>query len=846
MSPRFLELFWRQVIRPAWRRPGLSVLNAASIALGVAVFLAIQIANEGAVASFQSAVAQTTGRADLEIRGEIDERILPTVAATEGVRLAAPMVEGILTLVEPKGEYLRILGVDPFESAELLAFELEAADGEALDYELWLREPGVLATSAAQAERMKSWTEGGKVQVLSGASQVQVMPAFSLITEEPLARAEPRLAAMDISWAQEILSMQGRLTSIQILLQDGANAGEVDRRLRAIVPADLTVSPPVGRNDEMQIMMAAFHLNLTAMSLVSVIVGMFLIYNSVGAAVVRRQHQIAILRGCGTTRREIRALFLGEAVAEAVLGAAIGIVAAPVLAGLVAAPIAATISALYELTSVNTLGLTGWQVASGFGVGIFAAVIAAWLPSSEAAGIEPASILHPGATQRVFAPRIGFRTVMAGLCLLAALLAGLASLHGGPRFLGFVSAGFVIAGFSFLTPWFAMAVGRIARPFGLTGRMAADHLARSLHRNAMTISALAAAVAMAVAVTVMIHSFRSSVQRWIEKTLTADLYVAPAANEIGGLHAFLPPGAKEWMAARPEVAAVSTFRELPVRYDNEMTSLAVIKGRARGQLEFLEGSAPDAAEQFESGRAVAVSESFVTRFGNPGSAIRLMTPRGEQEFPVAGIIRDYTRDGGSILIPRQLFASAWDDARLHSLAVDLRDPAAVEPLTAAFREQFGSAGQFAIYDNLALRGRIFEIFEQTFAVTSALRVIAILVAAVGILFSLSILATERTREIGVLRAIGASRPQILGFFLGESALIGSASALCGLMSGAVLAMVLTWVVNKAFFGWSISLTYPLAALLPTPLWIIAASVIAAFYPAWAASRTPPAAAVRFE
>jgi putative ABC transport system permease protein len=822
------------------------LLNVASIALGVTVFLAIQIANRGAVESFRSAVELTTGRADLEIRGEIDDALLPAIAGMEGIRVAAPLVEGLLALVEPQGEYLRLVGLDPLESAELLSFRLVDPGAESLDFEQWLRVPGTIATSPAQAARMRSWAPGGEVEVLAGSFRRKVSPVFELVTDEPLARAEPRLAAMDIGWAQELLGQPGRLTSIQILLEEGFEPEVMIKNIRSVIPADLLVAEPASRNDEMQTMLAAFHLNLTAMSLVSIIVGMFLVYNSVSAAVVRRQPQIGILRSCGATRSEVRWLFLLEALVEAMLGAAVGILCAPVLAGFVATPIAGTISSLYEVTSINTLGVTPLQAGLGFGVGIVAALLAAWVPSSEAAGVEPAAILRAGASATRFEPRRLLRTAGAAAFLATAALSGFFALHGGHKLLGFLSAGCVIAGFSLLTPWFASLVAALARPMGLGGRMAADHLERSLHRNALTIAALAAAVAMAVAVTVMIHSFRTSVERWVERTLTADVYVAPAANEIGGLHSFLPDEAAAWTKAHKAVKSLGTFRELSVTYEGEAVSLAVVDGRARGDIEFLEGSAVNARQMFDEGKAVAVSESFVTRFGSQPASITLQTPEGLRAFPVAGVYRDFTRESGTILMPRKLFESAWADNRLHSLAIQIESLESVEKFTADFRAKFGAEGQFAIYDNRALRDRVFEIFEQTFAVTSALRVIAILVAIVGIVFSLSILATERAREIGVLRSVGASRQQILGFFLGESALIGVASALCGLASGVVLAMVLTWVVNKAFFGWSIALSYPVMALLPTPLWIIAVAVLAALYPAWRAAGTPPAAAIRFE
>jgi len=458
------ELFWRQVGRPALRRPGLSLLNIASIALGVAVFLAVQISSRGALESFRSSVELTTGRADLEVRGNLDDGLLSAVAGVGGVRLAAPLVEGILPLVEPKGEYLRVAGIDPFLAGELLRFRLVDAGSGRPDFERWLREPGVVATLGEQAERMRGWSGDGSgtVRVLAGTRMAEVTPAFEMVSDEPLARAEPRLAAMDIGWAQELFGMQGRLTAIQIRVADGWSVPGVAEAIRAIVPDDATVAPPAARNDEMRAMLGAFHLNLTAMSLVSVIVGMFLIYNGVSAAVVRRQHQIAILRAVGATRGEIRGLFLGEAAAEAALGAIAGILAAPFLAGAVAAPVAGTISSLYQLVSINALEVTAGQAAMGLALGIGAALAAAWIPAAEAANTDPARILHSGAPAHVFSPRKGLLLAWAITCLVLAWVTSWLALSGWPPPLGFVSAGLVIAGFSLLVPWSSCGADRTA------------------------------------------------------------------------------------------------------------------------------------------------------------------------------------------------------------------------------------------------------------------------------------------------------------------------------------------------------------------------------------------------
>ncbi len=838
MVLRFARLFWRQVVRQAWRHPLLTSLNILGIALGITVFLAIQIANRGAIASFRSAAELTTGRAHLEIRGNLDDSLLPAVAAIAGVKAATPLVEGVVTFPDAPGEYLRILGVDPFTGGEIFPFRLQSGDDRSLDLEKWLSDPEAIAVQPG-------FTRTGSFQVLAGSTIRTLRPAFVFKPDDILTRGDPRLAAMDIGWAQELFGSAGRVSSIQILLGDPAQSEAVAEALSRIAPPDARVAPPAARSQEMESMLGAFQLNVTAMSLVSLIVGMFLICNSVGAAVIRRRVEIAILRANGVTRGEIRRLFLGEAALEAIVGVAIGIWLAPILAGWIAQPVSQSISSLYELVRIENPVISHRQMLEAAGIGIVAAFVAAWLPASEAANCDPARILHPGSGIEVFSPLRKRGLAWAILLLGAAAGLCLYSLEGGSKYSGFAAAGAVIAGFSLLVPWLAVAVAFFCRRFGVLSRLATNHFVRSLHRNTLTIAALAAAIAMTISVTVMIHSFRSSVQRWIEHTLTADLYIAPAGNEVAGLQAFLPDESVAWAESQSHVLEAGTFREVPIRFRDEPTTLAVINGKARGKLDFLEG---DSAEQeFQSGGFLAISESFATRFRvAPKEKIALPTPAGVREFAVCGIYRDFARDRGTILMPRTLFDQYWRDNRVHSLALKLRDPSLGGSVGDSFRERFGSEGQFALYDNAALRQRVFDIFDETFAVTSVLRSIAVFVAIGGVLFSLSALVIEREREIGVLRAMGASRPQVLGVFLTEATLIALTAAFSGLASGGALAMVLTWVINRAFFGWTIDLSYPTLPMVTLPLWIIGAALLAALLPAWRAARVAPARAVRFE
>ncbi|MEI8386160.1 MAG: FtsX-like permease family protein [Verrucomicrobiota bacterium] len=839
MTPRFGALFFRQVIRPALRHPLLPALNILGIGLGVAVFLAIQIANRGALSSFQNAVGLVAGRAHLEIRGDIPDSVYPAVAGFPGVRSATPLVEGIVTLPDQPGEYLRLLGVDPFAGDRLRIFELGAPDGTSLDIEAWLRESAALAVPTSRRDSKP-------LRVLAAGKSVELQPRFVIRTDGAAIEADDRIAAMDIGWAQELLGLQDRLTSIQIELDDPLRADAMATELQKIVPPDATVAPPARRGAETEAMLAAFQLNLTALSLVSMVVGVFLIYNSLSATVVRRRVEIGILRANGATKAEISALFLGDGLLCGLLGSAAGIFLAGPLAHLLAAPVGQTVSSLYALVSVGQLAITPSQVALAFAVGTGASLVASWHPASEAAACNPADVLHPGSAMTSFAFRSG-KWLLPGLAsLLLAALSAWASFRGGGKYLGFASVGLLIAGFSLTVPAVVVGACGLMRFRSWMMRLGTQHLVRSLHRSAVTIAALAVAAAMTVSVSVMIHSFRGSVSAWLEKTLVADLFIAPAANEIAGLHSFLPADAVEWARHHRLVKEAGTFREIQIPLDGRTVAMGVVEGRARGKMIFLSKTGDEEA-LFRTPGHVVVSESFANRRGTKtGDALALTSPQGPLTVRVAGIIKDFTRDAGLIMMDRSNFDRAWNDPRVHSLALTLHDPSLAPTLAAEFRDKFGTMGEFSIYTNADLRRRVMEIFDQTFAVTSVLRAIAVFVAVAGVVLSLTALIIEREREIGVLRSQGASPGQIKWLVFTEAGLIGLFASVVGIACGAAMAMVLTWVINKAFFGWTIELRYPLGVLLGTPLWIIPAAIAAAWLPALRASRIPPAQALRFE
>ncbi len=517
------------------------------------------------------------------------------------------------------------------------------------------------------------------------------------------------------------------------------------------------------------------------------------------------------------------------------------------LARLLVGAVAETISSLYVLVHVQTLAIAPWIWISAFCLGLLSVLLAAWLPAQSAAATDPVQALH-GGLRLEKSVRLSRGWVFgAVISLLLAVLFSFLALRTGPAWLGFGAAFFVLAGFSLLAPEVISRFARAWRWRAVEPRLAAQNLGRSLLRNSITIASLAAAVAMTVGVAVMVFSFRQTVGSWIEQTLVADLFIGPAANEIAGPHSFMPPETLQFLEKNPAVETIDTFRALELPFRDQTISVAVVRGSDRRNLRFINGRGDQIMARFYNERCVLASESFARRFHvAPGDMMELPTPDGRKAFPIAGVFYNYTNDQGLVFLSEKNFRELWHDDRVNSVAVYLKPGAAPEAVANDFRERFSGRGEFSIYSNRSLRQRIFEIFDQTFAVTYVLRTIAVVVAVVGIFLGLTTLVAERAQELGVLRSIGASAAQVQRLLLWESGMIGLLASGLGIAAGLCLAVVLTGVINRAFFGWTIQLAFPWASLAWTPLWIVAAALVAGWIPAWRAGRLNVAEALRSE
>jgi len=824
-----VRFFVEHVVRYALRHKVLAAINILSIALGVAVYLAIQIANRSATSAFRASVDVVAGRANLETGGVMDDALFPALQKVDGVAAATPVVEGLVTLADHPGEYLRILGIDPLTNGTFENSKIDAPDRESSKGDAWFSDPAAVAVTSQFAEA-HHLSRGDALRIKVNGREARLVLRYILRQRD----GESQFAFMDLGWAQELLQLQGKLTKVLFRVNDPANPGPVRDQIQRLLPPDVLVQAPEERSRQVEQMLAGFQLNLTALSMVSLLVGVFLIYNTVTASVVRRRSELGILRTLGASRQRIRFLFLGEAALYGVLGSTFGCAGGVLLANWLVHVVSKTVTNLYILVNIEHLYLPVWQIPWVFLLGVVAAILGAVVPANDGANLPPLRALNLGSLiERSQKPRLIW-ILLSGASLLLAFLTAQYALNGH-RPAGFLCALLTMGGFCCLGPhvthWCGICTGRIFKTVFLL-QLASQNFVRASYRHAITVAALASALAMLISISIMIYSFRKTIDRWVDRRLVADLFIAPAANETIGFENFVPEELIQAVKSQPEVEMIDTYRGLTVLVNREPISLGVVVGTKRNIPEYVGGRNAEKYEAFRKQDAVTISEPLSRRLRlKEGDPVPIATPTGIRTFQVAGVFYDYTRDSGVMLMQRSTFEQYWHDSRVNSVALYLRPGTRAEAVADSIRRNYAKAQDYRFSLNRDLRHAVFELFDQTFAITHVLRVIAVFVAVVGIVLNLAVLVDERKREIGMLRAMGVTRSQVRGLIIAESQLIGIASLSVGLVGGWALSLVLTEVINKAFFGWSIPLRIPWEQLLFTPIWLLPIAAFASLLPA---------------
>lgn len=866
-----MSALWRWItLRHLFQEGGRTLLTLLGVALGVAVFVSIRLANHSAMAAFSQTVDAVAGKANLQVMADgegFDEKLFPRIREVEGVQAAAPVVQAYAraaTTADAKGgvyikgehgrfdETLLVLGIDLFSEEPFGRYDAPKTVDRLGAIAFMVDRKAAAITRALAVRRHLKLND--PLVVISGGQPVTLRVRQILDSPELQQAMGGSVVMTDIATAQEVFHRYGKLDRVDLMV-DPARRGTVQAAIQRILPSHVMVRLPQGRTQQVENMVAAFGMNLTALSFIAMFVSMFLIFNAVSMSVLRRRKEIGILRSLGVTRREMVLLFLTEALALGVVGSAAGLALGTLMAQAALGAVARTITTLYLLVQARNLHLDPWIFVTGFALGVGMSVFSALAPAIEASRTQPSVTTRQGMLIEAQPLPIGTWTAVGLVTLLLAALVALWTVTARAPQGGFVSAFLLLIGFSLVSPGFTLFCEKLVSPFmrrltGIEGVLGTRYLKEAVARTSVVVAALMVSVGMMIGLSIMVGSFRKTVNIWVNQTLRGDLYVEPVGRDVTGSATVLPPEVLRVARSLPEVVGVDTLRALQITYQNRLASVAAIDFAVQeqfGRLQFVNGNGREILRRARTQEQVVVSESFAFHFRvKPGDTLTLETPTGPARLPVAGVYYDYSTDAGQVFIDYHLFQKLWKDMRTESLALYLKpgtDPAAAR---SHFIRSLRSHVILYVTPNQALRSRVMKIFDQTFSITYALESIAIIVAVLGVISTLTALILQRGREIGILRAVGALRGQIRKMVLVESALLGLIGSLLGCACGIALAVLLTYVINKQFFGWSIRLTVDPWLFVQAVVLMIITAILSGLGPARLAATRVAAEAMRSE
>jgi putative ABC transport system permease protein len=844
----------RSSVRYLLRHPWHTTLSVLGVALGVAVVFSIDLVNRSATAAFRLSTDAVTGRATHHVVGSVAgvaDSIYTQLRAEWGIRQTAPVVEGYIGFPQLPGRAFLLFGIDPFAEApfrsRLRSRRLFGPSGLAP----FMLTPGAVHVPAPLAAEL-GVARGDRVEIRAGGRSASIAVTGILEVESQAGRGFDNVLITDVATAQEILGMTGRLSRIDLIVPRGDEGERLLRRIRGALPPGADIVRSQSRTEKIESMTVAFSQNLFALSLLALVVGMFLIYNTMTFSVVQRRGLIGDLRTLGVTRRAIFGLVLTEAAAIGLTGTAIGLVGGLALARALLGMVTQTINDLYFVLSVRDLDVTPVTLLKAIVLGVGATLLSAALPAREATRTPPRFVQNRSVLESRIRRSIP-RLTVAGFALLAA---GTIALALPFRNVFFTFAGLLplIAGFAVLTPGFLLlALDRfpesIQRAMGPLGRLAIGGIVSQLSRSAVAISALAIAVGTTVGVTVMIDSFRTSVVEWLNRTLDADIYVSRPYVIASRNDGTIDPALTRRLLSLDGVAGANLLRGIPIETQHGVANLIALDLVPGGERKFryLEGGPESAWPLLEAGTAALVSEPYAYRHGvSVGDSVVVMTAVGYRAFDVAGVYSDYASDLGTVMIHLDAFRRLWSDDDVSGIGLALEHPDSAGAVMRRINAVLQPGDELLVRSHRDLRDISIEIFDRTFAITYVLRTLTVVVAFIGVLSALMALQFERGRELGVLRAIGLTPGELWRLVTVQTGLMGFVSGLISLPFGLVLAAVLIFVVNKRSFGWTLEMHLSTGVIWQAMVVAVAAAVLAGLYPGYKMARTSPARALREE
>lgn len=784
----------KAILRGLLARKLRLLLTALSITLGVAFVAGTFVLTDTMSYTFDHLFENVTQGVDVSVRGRtpfaglgepVPEPVLEDIRSVPGVRFAEGSVTGFAQLVDPEGEVVAThgaptLGLSWMTRPELRYLTLRTGEPP--------RKPGQVVIDAATADA-HGFEVGDEITVLfqGPPENFNIVGIAGFGAADSLAGAT--VGAFETETAQRVLGTPGGFTAIDIAGSPGVGAAELEDRLREVVPSgfEVVTGTDLAKEsaDQVKEGLGFFQTGLLVFAGISLFVGAFTIFNTFSITVAQRSRELALLRTMGASPGQVRRSVLAEALAVGLVASAAGVV----LGVVGSVGLTKLLDALGFSLPVTETQLLPRTVVVSMTVGLLVAAVSSLVPAQRAARVHPMEALRdaePSSTRRH-----GKRTMAGGALIVAgAAILGWGLVSSGGAALTLVGAGAVIAlsGVATLAPALVRPLAGIVgwpllRLRGLSGRLARDNAMRNPGRTAATTSALMIGLAMVTLAAVFTASVKATSDETIDATLRSDFVLT-----AGTFGSFSPEVARS-LEGRSEIGTVTEVRVGALRY--------------RGRPTFLTATDP---ERIDDVMALDVMEGDLAGLGagdvgvraniaedaglQVGDRIEVKFARtGRTDLSVGAI---YERNAlvADFITSLDTFERNFVEQLDSTVFVDVAGGVGASGARSAVEEEIEAFPNVEVYDQAELKAEYTSQVDRLLGIVYALLGLAILIALFGIVNTLALSVFERTRELGLLRAVGMTRAQVKAAVRWESVII------------AVIGAVLGIIVGTAF-GWAI-------------------------------------------
>ena len=854
----FFRLFIWFNLRHMRRHLGRALTVLFGIALGAAVFTSVRLAVNASLDSFTKSMDLIAGRADHVLTcpgGYVSEDLMSKLLNHPAIQNASPVLSTYIRAAQTGAEPFLLIGFDPILDRPLRGWRVaQKSNQEALVWLNLLKEPFTLILGQTLANQLGC--NSGDELLLEHVRQKARFKIIGKLEPEGLALAEGgRVALTDIATFQEFTGLFGKVDRIDIKLKSNATSKDL-HNIRKILPQSITLNPPSATRESGQAMIHAYQLNLSILSFASLFVGMFLVYSLVALNAASRRQELAILRSTGATGYHLFFIFLAEGALFGIAGWLLALPIGNFLIKYLLQGVSQTITTLFVRVQVETIAVDAGELTLSFGVTVFISILAAYQPAREAMAVSPKEALQIsqlGMRARNSPKQLALTGI--GCIVLVWPLSQLPAVAGVPL-PGYFSIFLLFVGFALLAPWTLEYIGQASssilhRLAGVPAYLAGRYVRDSGTRTAVSVGALITAVALFTSLVIMIYSFRRTVELWTDQTIRGDLFLTTKMGEINQFRYPIPQEVVNGLESFQDKVDIVPNRRFFLTHKNfsyEFELLDVPGFMKYGSFIWMKGNPEKINPMLKAGEGVIVSEVYSNRTGlTVGDLFRAQVGTSFVELPILGIVRDYRTRGGVVFYALSQFNQRYHAVDWGSLRIFFKDRTrnpdqTVTNLRRDIIERMGD--KVDVLSGKRLRGAVLRIFDETFAVTTVLLLIALMIAALGIATILTVMVLERSRQLNTLFAIGASFRQIRLMIFWEAGFMVVIGELAGVICGFILSCLLIYVVNQQSFGWTFLYGVDWASLgLSIPL-IITTALAAALPAVKMVFRIPPATLLR--